>query len=262
MLQYKKNLQPYPQHTLYYHGVKVKDVEISELRTYFDFHSFNASNGVFYSDSEIVAPKKSYVVVQPRLNRDPFTVKINIMSNVEELATFKVFIGPKYDGKGVPIKFEDNWMNFVELDWFNYKLTKGKNVIERSSEKFFYFKEDSLSVQQIYKLLGENKLPTDMLENYYNMPKRLMLPRGTKSGFPLQFFVFVYPREELPKQLESLTEYVLDDTPFGYPFDRPVSSFFKQPNMYFKDALVYHKGVEYPYSFDDVYVNDKISIKF
>ncbi|KAL0821716.1 hypothetical protein ABMA28_005142 [Loxostege sticticalis] len=259
MLQYKKYLKPYTQETLHYIGVKVNDVQISDLITYFDFHGFNASNAIAYSDTELVSEKKSFAVFQPRLNRDPFTFKIKVKSDVEEFATFKIFVGPKYDGKGYPIKFEDNWMNFVELDWFNHKLTKGENVIERSSEEFFHFKEDSLSIQQIYTLLAENKLPVDMIEKYDNLPKRLMLPRGTKGGFPLQFFVYVYPKQQLPKEYEVLEQFILDDKPFGYPLDRPVSHFFFQPNMYFKDAEVYHKGVEFPYSFDAVEANGKVA---
>nr|ABO27097.1 storage protein 1 [Omphisa fuscidentalis] len=234
-------------------------VKISKLVTLFDIHPFNASNSVVFSVSELVAPKKSFMVLQPRLNKEPFTVKINVKSDVEEQATFKIFIGPKYDGKGFPIKVEDNWMNFVQLDWFNHKLMKGENLIERSSEDFFHFKEDSLSIDEIYKLLDKNQLPVDMNKNYDDMPKRLMLPRGTKSGFPLQFFIFVYPSIALSKEMESFKHSLLDDKPFGYPLDRPVSSFFVQPNMYFKDADVYHKGSEYPYSFEDVYHTNEVS---
>lgn len=98
-----------------------------------------------------------------------------------------------------------------------------------------------------------------MIEKYDNLPKRLMLPRGTKGGFPLQFFVYVYPKQQLPKEYEVLEQFILDDKPFGYPLDRPVSHFFFQPNMYFKDAEVYHKGVEFPYSFDAVEANGKVA---
>ncbi|KAL0821717.1 hypothetical protein ABMA28_005143 [Loxostege sticticalis] len=259
VFQYKKYLKPYTQEDLHYVGVKINDVQISKLVTFFDFHPFNATNSLVFSDTELVTPKKSFMVLQPRLNKEPFTVKINIKSDVEEKATFKIFVGPKYDGKGYPIKFEDNWMNFVELDWFNFKLTKGENVVERSSEEFFYFKEDSLSIAEIYKLLGENKLPFDMKEKYDDLPKRLMLPRGTKAGFPLQFFVFVYPSMELPKELEPFKDSILDTKPFGYPFDRPVWWSFWQPNMYIKDAEVFHKGQEYPYSFEHVYHTNEVT---
>ncbi|XP_063829463.1 arylphorin-like [Ostrinia nubilalis] len=258
MLQYKQYVQPYSQDNLHYIGVKINHVEISELLTFFDFHPFNATNSIIYSDSELVAPKKSFVVLQPRLNKQPFTVKINVKSDVNEQATFKIFVGPKYDSKGYPIQFEDNYMNFVQLDWFTHQLTKGENVIERSSEEFFHFKDDSLSIHQIYELLAENKLPVDMMESYDDLPKRLMLPRGTKSGFPLQFFVYVYPSVQMPKELEPLESFMLDDKPFGYPLDRPVSHHFIQPNMYFKDAVVYHKGTEYPQHFDDIHITEKV----
>ncbi|XP_063829465.1 arylphorin subunit alpha-like [Ostrinia nubilalis] len=258
IFKYKQFLQPYTQDTLHYIGVKVNNVEISKLNTFFDLHPFNASNTVIFSDSELVSPKKSFMVLQPRLNNEDFTVKINVKSDIEEQATFKVFVGPKYDGKGLPIDFEDNWMNFVQVDWFHHKLTKGENVIERSSEDFFHFKEDSLSIEEIYKLLDQNKLPLDMNESYDELPKRLMLPRGTKSGFPVQFFVFVYPTKALPKELEEFKDVLLDDRAFGYPLDRPVSPYFMQPNMYVKDAEIYHKGPEFPYSFNSVIHSNEV----
>lgn len=247
MLQYKKLVPPYSQDSLYFTGVKVKDVEFSKLYTYFDFYRFNASNGIIYSNQELSSYKKPFMVVQPRLNHQKFDVKIVVKSDVAEEATIKMFLGPKYDEKGYPMQLEDNWMNFVEMDWFNYKLTKGENVIQRSSDEFFNYKEDSASIGEIYKYLSEGKLPVDMMDKFDNLPRRLMLPRGTQGGFPLQVFVVVYPSQPLTKDKEVLKDFILDEKPFGYPLDRPVSLNFWQPNMYMKDVVVYHKHEEYPW---------------
>jgi hypothetical protein len=250
ILKYKEYLQPYTQESLHYVGVKVNDVQVDKLETFFDFHAFNASNAVFWSRDEIVNYNKQYSVVQPRLNHESFKVKISVKSDVEEKATFKLFMAPKYDSFGNYIKFEDNWMNFVELDWFTQTLNKGENVVERSSDDFYFYKHDAPTTSEIYKYLSENKLPYDSVYKFDNMPNRLMLPKGTKGGFPFQFFVVVYKSIELPKEYEVLRSVVLDEKPFGYPFDRPVSEYFLQPNMYVKEVFVYHKGNECPNTYD------------
>ncbi|KAL4709017.1 hypothetical protein ACJJTC_005878 [Scirpophaga incertulas] len=252
MLKYKQYLQPYTQENLHYSGVKVNNVEVSRLETYFDFHIFNATNALYWSKDELEHNEHQYLVMQPRLNHQPFNVKINLKSDVEEMATFKIFIGPKYDSYGNVIKIEDNYMNFVELDWFNQRLTKGENVVERSSNDFFFYKEDTPTVSEIYKYLSQKKLPTDMIYNYDNIPNRLMLPRGTNGGYPMQIFVVVYKSVHLPNEYASLKNYLVDDKPFGYPLDRPVSYYFFQPNMYVEDVVVYHSGYEYPISYEAV----------
>ncbi|CAG9788679.1 unnamed protein product [Diatraea saccharalis] len=253
MSQYKQYLQPYTQHDLHYVGVKVNNVQVSNLETYFDFYSFNVSNMVFFTNQEVVSgTDQQYAVVQPRLNHESFTIKISVKSDVEEQATFKVFIGPKYDSYDVEINIEDNYMNFVELDMFSQKLTKGENVIVRNSNDFFFYKEDSMSIGEIYNYLGQGKLPHDMIYNYDDLPERLMLPRGTKSGFPLQVFVVVYKSQGVPHETNKEHTFFFDEKPLGYPFDRPVTKYFMQPNMYMQDVVVHHRGSEYPTSFDVV----------
>ncbi|CAH0400857.1 unnamed protein product [Chilo suppressalis] len=253
MSQYKQYLPSYSQDDLHYVGVKVNKVEVSKLETYFDFYVYNASNAVYYQNQELISGSdKQYAIMQPRLNCNPFHITINVKSDVEEQATFKVFIGPKYDSYDNEISFEDNYMNFVELDWFSQKLSKGENVIVRKSDDFFFYKDDSISVGDIYNLLAKNQLPTDMMYNYGHLPERLMLPRGTKSGFPLQVFVAVYKSQGVPKEVAE-TMFFMDEKPLGYPLDRPVTKYFLQPNMYIEDVSVYHRGNEYPTSYDVVH---------
>ncbi|CAG9788678.1 unnamed protein product [Diatraea saccharalis] len=252
--QYKQYLPSYTQEQLHYVGVKVNKVEVSKLQTYFDFHAFNVSNMVYYTNQEIISgTEQEYAVVQPRLNHQPFTVKVSVKSEVEEQATFKVFIGPKYDGYGNEINFEDNYMNFVELDYFTHKLTKGENVIERNSNEFFFYKEDSVPTSVIYKFLAQNKVPYDMVYNYDNLPNRLMLPRGTNGGFPLQVFVVVYKSQSTTQQKVNEHVFFLDEKPLGYPLDRPVTQYFMQPNMYVQDVVVYQQGSEYPNVYNMMY---------
>ncbi|GBP02148.1 Arylphorin [Eumeta japonica] len=92
-------------------------------------------------------------------------------------------------------------------------------------------------------MLDTGKVPKGMSEIFYYLPNRLMLPKGTKGGFPFQIFVIAYPYVPLETDDKFAKEFYLDNKPSGYPFDRPVSDYFYlQPNMYFEDVVVYHEG--------------------
>jgi hypothetical protein len=252
IMQYKKYYaHPYSYDKLHFTGVKVRDVDVSKLETYFELYPFNATNTLFHTDKEFTSTEtQSYVVVQPRLNHESFKVKISLKSDYEGPATFKIFLGPKYDSFGNVIDIENNWMNFVELDWFKQQITKGEVTIERSSQEFYHFKDDSIHVSGLYDLLKQGKLPVDMMDKYDNVPRRLMLPRGTEGGFPFQFFVIVYPSTEFSPEYAALKDFIVDEQPFGYPFDRPVAYNFFQPNMYMKEVSIYHKGSEHPTTYN------------
>nr|UAX26438.1 arylphorin [Galleria mellonella] len=247
--EYKEYLEPYSQDVLHYVGVKINDVKVDKLVTYFEYFDWNATNAVYLSEQQLDTVSPSYIVRQPRLNNKPFTVNIDIKSDVESEVVVKIFLGPKYDGNGLPISLEDNWINFIELDWFTHKLTSGQNKIARKSEEFFFFKDDSVSLFKIYELLSNGQVPSYMVDRYIYLPRRLILPRGTQRGFPLQLFVVVYPYQAPAAEWESMRQYIVDNKPFGYPLDRPVTLpyYFNQPNMYFKDVNVYQEGEQYPY---------------
>ncbi|KAM3965823.1 arylphorin-like [Aphomia sociella] len=249
IIEYKEYLEPYSKDVLHYVGVKVNDVKVDRLVTYFEYFDWNATNAVYFSEQQLESTSPSFIIRQPRLNHKPFTVTIDIKSDVEAEATFRVFLGPKYDSNGVPISLEDNWMNFIELDWFTHKLTSGQNKVERKSEDFFFYKDDSVPLGKVYELLNNGQVPLYMANKFIYQPRRLMLPRGTNGGFPFQLFVFVYPYQTPAKELGLMSEHVVDNKPFGYPFDRPVNEpyHFIQPNMYFKDVLIYQEGEEYPW---------------
>lgn len=254
-IEYKKFLTPYTQDSLHYVGVKINDVKVEKLVTFFEYYDFDVSNNVFYSQNELKSEKMPYFTVrQPRINHKAFNVEVDVKSDVEGDAVFKFFLGPKYDSKGYPISLEDNWMNFVELDWFVEKLTKGQNKIVRSSNDFFFYKEDSAPIWELLKLLNEGKVPTDMSIESGAFPKRLILPRGHKGGYPYQIFVMVYPYSPAEKKFETIKAFVSDNKPLGYPFDRPVHEvYFKQPNMFFEDVEIYHEGEMLPYKYNVPY---------
>ncbi|XP_023936946.1 arylphorin subunit beta [Bicyclus anynana] len=254
-IEYKKFLTPYTQDTLHYVGVKINDVKVDKLITYFEYYDFDVSNNVFYTQEEFKSGNMpTYSVRQPRINHKKFDIEFDVKSDVEGDAVVKVFFGPKYDSKGYPIPLENNWQNFVEFDWFVQKLTKGQNKFKRSSNDFFFYKEDSAPTYEIQKLLQDGKVPADMSIESGAFPKRLLLPKGHKGGFPYQMFVMIYPFTAAEKKYDSIKAFVWDNKPLGYPFDRPVHEvYFKQPNMFFEDVEVYHEGEEFSYKYNVPY---------
>ncbi|CAH0589096.1 unnamed protein product [Chrysodeixis includens] len=252
LIDYKEYVKPYSYNDLHFVGVKIDDVKVDKLVTYFDYFDFNATNSVFYSQEELKAYPTSFVIRQPRLNHEPFSVNIDVKSDVASDAVFKIFIGPKYDSNGYPVKMEEDWMKFYELDWFVQKLVPGENKVQRKSSDFMFFKDDSIPINEIYQWLDQGKVPFDMSYAPSNMPRRLMLPKGTYGGYPFQMFVFVYPLNGVNKETDVFKHFVNDNKPFGYPFDRPVNdyAYFKQPNMYFEDVEIYHKDEYFPYEFN------------
>lgn len=248
LIHYKQYLKPYTYEDLHFVGVKINDVKVDELVTYFEYYDFNMTNSLLLSKSSFEKYPESFVVRQPRLNHKPFTVDINVKSDVASEAVFKIFIGPKYDNYGYPLNLEKDWHKFYELDWFIHKLTPGENKVERKSSEFIFFKEDSMPTTEIWKWLEEGKVSHDMSVVPDNMPKRLMLPKGTHGGYPFQLFVFVYPYNGVTKDKDVFKNFVMDNKEFGYPFDRPVQeAYFKQPNMFYKDVQIFHKGEAFPY---------------
>ncbi|XP_072945095.1 uncharacterized protein [Epargyreus clarus] len=253
LYEYKQYVTPYTQDTLHFVGVKINDVKVEKLVTYFEHYDFDISNGIYYREEQYKSSNFPFFKVrQPRLNHRPFTVTVDVKSDIECEAVFKFFLGPKYDSNGYPISLEENWKYFVELDWFVHKLTPGQNKVDRHSTDFFVYKEDSMPTVEVLKYVEQGKIPIDMSKKHDFMPRRLMLPRGTKDGFPYQLFVIVYPYQPAPeKQVTYVRDYFVDNRPLGYPFDRPVyEPYFKQPNMFFEDVLVHHEGEEFVYKYN------------
>lgn len=250
IIEFKQYLKPYDKEQLYYAGVEVTDVEVSKLTTFFEYYDFDASDSVFLSKQEMSSYPHVFIVRQPRLSHKPFDVTVDLKSDTACEAVIKIFIGPKYDSNGFPVTLENDWMKFYELDWFTQKLQKGQNKITRNSNDFVMFKEDSVPMTEIFKLLDQGKIPKYMSEAFYSMPNRLMLPKGTHGGYPFQLFVFVYPYEAANKDLSAFEEFLPVNKPFGFPLDRPVvDTYFKQPNMYFKDVYIHQEGEQFPYKF-------------
>lgn len=127
--RYKFFLPSYSYSELEFSGVKVNNVEIEDLVTYFENYNGNAAYASYYGREN---DSFSVPVSQSRLNHKAFVYKVNVESQNAVDSVVRVFLGPKND---LPISH--NRAYFVELDRFKYHLESGSNVIERNSYQIY-----------------------------------------------------------------------------------------------------------------------------
>lgn len=75
---------------------------------------------------------------------------------------------------------------------------------------------------------------------------RVLLPKGTVGGTPIQFYIMVspYKSSEMGASYDDTHQYPvyrMDEYPLGYPLDRPVENdeLYLLPNSNLHDTLVY-----------------------
>ncbi|XP_077293805.1 hexamerin 70b-like [Arctopsyche grandis] len=258
--QYKKLLTPYTKEELNCPGVKIENVEIEKLVTYFDHFNSEITNAGWLNKEEAKNQEDhmKIMVRQTRLNHQPFTVTINTVSEKVTKVVVRMYLGPKYDGKGNLINLNRNRLNYFELDQFLYNLKSGKNIIRRNSRNFRWNTNDATPSSMIYKnitdaLEGNHEFVITESEPLYGFPDRFVLPKGRKGGMPYNLYIIVSPyvcSSPCPPEGQGLSDKVgtgsrlLDSLPMGYPWDREIVSehtFRSMPNTHFEGVVIFHK---------------------
>nr|AUO15571.1 hexamerin-like protein 2 [Prosarthria teretrirostris] len=250
--RYKNQLTRYTYQDFEFKGVEINSVSVDKLVTYFDYFDFDLSNAFTISGPEAVkeiedGSQYKYVARQYRLNHKPFSYHVKVTSDKEVDSVVRVFFGPRYDVNGREYTFDEQRQYYVLLDIFTYKLKSGENVIERNSKDIEYYGSEAPSFFDLFRdtqaaAKGEQKYFVDEYKQHFGFPQRLALPRGTRNGLPLNFFVLVTPARE--GYTHPLLPYSDGHAP-GYPFDRRSFDFDLQvPNAYFGDAVVVHRRQE------------------
>lgn len=176
---FQTKLPKWEKSELYYDGVKIENVEITQLKTYFDWFTADVTNAVDvdFETKENIREKYYYKVKVPRLNHVPFDVKVKVTSPKEQKSIITMFIGPKYDSFGNVLNINDNKQNFWELDRWVVELKSGETLITRKSSEFSWFVKDRTTYYDLYKSLmtainGGEKFPLDMSEAHCGFPSR------------------------------------------------------------------------------------------
>ncbi|XP_068081328.1 hexamerin-like [Anabrus simplex] len=256
--RYKNQLKSYTRDELIVPGVKIESVDVDKLITYYDDFEFNLNNAVEVNSLE-EAEKLDIRVRQKRLNHKPVTTRITVNSDKATRVMVRVFLGPKYDYLDREMTLNEKRHYMVEVDRFPYDIVAGQNVIERSSRDSNAIVNDQITTTSLLKkidnaLEGKEPLYIGSTYRHCGFPERLLIPRGRKSGLPLNLYVVIapYEGEDLNFHPSDITcgagiNYQnVDKRPFGYPFDRVIYEpyNFAVPNIYQKDVIVFHKTQE------------------
>nr|AAA27883.1 basic juvenile hormone sensitive hemolymph protein two [Trichoplusia ni] len=259
---FKLRLPSYTKEDLYFPGVKIDNVVVDKLVTYFDDYLMDMTNAVYLTEDEIKKTKSDmvFMVRKRRLNHQPFKVTLDILSDKSVDCVVRVFLGPKKDNLNRLIDINRNRLNFVELDTFLYKLNTGKNTIVRNSYDMHNLVKDRMMTRDFMKKVESITDMRDlMIKDLRNLPHwfptRLLLPKGFVGGMHMMLYVIVTPlrlvdnvdinildinRKDLMRDFRSTV--LLDKMPLGFPFDRriDVGNFFT-PNMKFVEVTIFHK---------------------
>lgn len=269
---FKNHLPTYTHDELMFDGVKIENVVVDKLVTFFDVFYSDITNAVdiekfdddtytktdmytfgrkaHYKGQDILIKAKQY-----RLNHKPFNVHMNIKSDKAQKAVVKMFLGPKYNEFGIEYtSIDENRENFVELDHFVVDLISGTNTLDRNCQQFTKFIADHTTYFDLYKDVmmstkSEMKFAYDKYEKHCGFPWRLMLPKGTKGGMVFKMFFMVLPYtdsvtvyDESTYVCGSYEEFVDHRYSYGFPLDRKVNeAYWYTPNMYYNDVTIYHE---------------------
>lgn len=173
--RYMSHIPPYTEKDLVLPGVKVTEMKVDPLVTYYDSFYADLSNAVWYS------PEEKYDfrlrVRQQRLNNKPFDVKIHINSDKQQKVVIKLMMAPKYDEWNRELNLTENRVNMFEMDYWVSELKSGDNEIVRNSHNFKWYVDDRTSHVQLYENVVaaiENQQPflLDGRQNYFFFPSR------------------------------------------------------------------------------------------
>ncbi|CAK1555811.1 unnamed protein product [Leptosia nina] len=260
---FKMRLPSYTHEDLYFPGVKIDNIVVDKLVTYFDDYFMDMTNAVILNDDEFKKSKSdmTFLVRKRRLNHEPFKFSFDIMSDKTVDCMIRVFIGPKMDEWGRVMDLNRNRVNFVELDSFYYKLNSGKNTIIRNSMDMHNIIRDRMMTRDIWgKINTVNDFRDMFFKDFKNwhtgFPSRLILPKGRIGGMDMLLYVIVSPLKlvenidmtmfEMYRKdnfMDFRSTVLLDKMPLGFPFDREVDmGKFFTPNMKFIDIRIFHKA--------------------
>lgn len=267
--KFMSHMDPYTEEELNFPGVKIDDVHVDKIETFFEPFDVDITNAIDVDhDKEADAPAtlKEIKFVSDhyhvkartmRLNHKPFDFKMTVQSDKDQEASIRVYIGPKYDEFGSHIDFNENRKNFVMLDIYKETLKKGENILHRNSHKeLLYYGATQTTFTQLYKHVmlaksGEKDWPTDLLLARCQFPKNLMIPKGKKGGMKYQFYFvispYVAPKIPFISTFNPLTSCgigsgsrFLEDRAMLFPLDREIDAkHFYVPNMAFEDVEVH-----------------------
>ncbi|XP_065361522.1 larval serum protein 1 gamma chain [Calliphora vicina] len=249
----KTNFHPYKPQELQSAGVSLNDVEITELKTYFEIIDTDVTNLLRSANSYFEGKLlwfKTLMARQQNLQHQPFKFLFNITSDKPQAVLVRTFLALDCSASKVPCSSS---AEMFQLDTFVSSLAVGYNTIERESKDFYGFMLPSLTYSELYHftqlaLNEEYQYPFNITMGNCRFPHHLMLPKGREvKGLPVKFiFVVSAYNYRFHKGFNLDCDFssgilAFDDLPPGFPFDREVSeSIFMNDNVLVKNMRIYH----------------------
>lgn len=240
-----KMLPTYSRDELYFPGVEVVNIDVKKMMTAYDYFEFDVTDALKIDDRNSTFNIK---IGQPRLNHKSFTIRVNISSLVSKKGLVKIYLGPKL----MPGELATKKNLFTLLDMFEINLKIGSNLVSRTSDDMKQFSTDFMSLKTIRKNVedaefGLDALPLKMIESQTGYPSRLILPKGTPQGLPLQIFIFVAPFAKASLGDSYSTNSMEFNSAIlspGYPLDLMIEDrqLFSLPNAMTKYVTITQKG--------------------
>ncbi|PSN38098.1 Phenoloxidase subunit 1 [Blattella germanica] len=183
-------------------------------------------------------------------------------TNSDKIGTVRIFLGPKFDERGVNMLFRDQRLLFIELDKFTVTLKPKTNNIERNAN------DSSVTIpfERTFRDLQTSRPSGGTSLEQFNFcgcgwPHHMLIPKGTPEGFPCELFVMVsnFDDDKINQSIEGQCadaasfcgirdKLYPDKRNMGYPFDRMprngVNTLqdFLTPNMRVQDVKIRFTG--------------------
>ncbi|XP_076043217.1 hemocyanin A chain-like [Oratosquilla oratoria] len=263
---HKDKLSPYTKEDIEYKNADIRNVRISgQLTTFFEGFEFDLMNALDDAETIYDVPVSTYI---NRLNHKPFTYKIDVEADHDDVTTIRIFLCPKYDNNEVELSMDEyRWM-CIEMDKFWTKLTAGKNRVVRHSSDSSVTIPDRLSFQELIReantAIDQNREFMHVETRACGHPDRLLLPRGNPEG--MEFLLLVALTSGKDAVLTNPTEDDFgsshgycgakgqrypDKRPMGFPLDRriPDERVFKVKNVHVSPVKVFLNSMPMPSEF-------------
>ncbi|XP_046807186.1 larval serum protein 1 gamma chain [Lucilia cuprina] len=249
----KSNFEPYKPQDVQSIGVSINEVEITELKTYFEIVDTDVTNLLRTSDSYFEGKLfwfKTLLARQPSLQHQPFKLQLNITSDKPQSVLVRTFLARDCQATEVPCSSS---IEMFQLDTFVNTLAAGFNIIERESKDFYGYMLPSLTYSELYHftqlaLNEEYQFPFNITLGNCRFPHHLKLPKGLEvKGLPVKFvFIVTSYNYRFHKGFNLDCDFssgilAFDDMPPGFPFDREISeSILMNDNVLIKNMKIYH----------------------
>lgn len=197
-VKHKMSLPAYTSRQLGFEGVTVSAINVqitkgnkptpNVLLTFWQKSDVDIAAGLDFG------PQGNVFASFTHLQHAPFTwrITVNNTGNTRQ-GTCRIFICPKNDERGMPLRFRDQRQLMVEMDKFTVTLNKGANTIMRRSDQ----SSVTIPYEQTFRRVGASDQPTgaDELARFRfcgcGWPQHMLLPKGTAEGMAFNVFVMI-----------------------------------------------------------------------